>query len=108
METRIKQFKKIAVNSKIKKKSKRRRKATQSRNNKENIKNMINIRTQFKESSPWNGFTNISFAYESVDVFQPKETHNDSQENELKISTCKFPIQDQSGGDKSYSSLLKK
>ena len=70
---------------------------------------MINIKTQSNEPISINAFTNISFAYDSIDEYKVKPVHEESADTLVKISTSKFPVQDQSGGDKSgSSSILKK
>ena len=108
-ENRIKQFNKLAVNSKYKKKIRKRRKQRNSRN-KENAKNMINIKTQFRDTSFKEEYNDISFADESLEPLKPKiAAHEEYNESCVKWSTSKFPLQDQSGGDKSTSSsILKK
>lgn len=70
---------------------------------------MINIKTQSNEHLNIHAFTNISFAYDSINDYRAKPVHDDSADTLVKVSTSKFPVHDQSGGDKSCnSSILKK
>lgn len=107
IETRIKQYNKIKSNSKSKKKSIKRRKIRHSKGDKENVHSMINIKTQIRDM-PNTQFNNISFAYDSIDVFKSKPHTEEVNDSSAKISTSKFPLNDQSGGDQcNHSALLK-
>lgn len=105
-QTKIKQFKKLAINYKAKKPKRRKLKHSVSEN--DEVQNLINIKTQVKDTSTIHP-TNISFAYDSVDVFRIKPKMEENEDSLAKISTSKFANHDQSGGNfKKTHSLLKK
>jgi len=94
---------------------------------KENMGNMINIRTQVRDSSTLNAPNDISFAYkdqigldtvsdtqvypskltvsssrnpyDSIEAFHSKPSGVELDDSIGKMSTSKFPIQSQSGGN---------
>jgi hypothetical protein len=105
-KAKIKQFKKLAINYKSKKNKRRKLKRSVSEN--DEVQNLINIKTQAKDASTIYP-TNVSFAYDSVDVFKIKPKNEEIDDSLAKISTCKFANNDQSGGNmKKAHSLLKK
>ena len=83
-QPKIKQFKKLAINYKAKKNKRRKVKHSMSEN--EEVQNLINIKTQAKDISTIHP-TNISFAYDSVDVFKLKPKNEEIDDSLAKIST---------------------